>query len=197
MSKEFLRYYLYLLVSHSKTDNAEAVSILLEIDNVYAEIDLLDIALQKDFTEMAKALQQAESIKKDIRMCATCSVNIGCYDCQRSEACCNGEDARYCRACMLEINKACKSCEEYLCPPCFAAGNYHACDKCGIINCFTFGADSCDEEFLICQECNRKKCTSCALEDNESWDCDDDTDLFCPDCSERTDESSSEGSIDH
>ncbi len=179
--KIFLHEYLDSLVQYSKTDNAEAVSILLEHD---AGVWALEQALRRDFTEMAEVLQQVDSIKNDIHMCATCSINVGCYDCLNYDAsCCNEKtDASYCRACALADNKFCGWCNEYLCPHCFAAGEYHACERCNIINCYT---DSCGAHILACQECNREKCTSCALEDDGEWtDIDIGRITYCPDCSE-------------
>jgi len=48
--------------------------------------------------------------------------------------------------------------KEYLCPECFAAGNYFRCEECSAINCFDYG---CAHLLEVCAGCDGEKCTSC------------------------------------
>ena len=48
-------------------------------DNVEVHVAMLETVLRRDFTEMAEVLKENDKIKKDIRMCVSCSVNIGCH----------------------------------------------------------------------------------------------------------------------
>ena len=90
---------------------------------------------------------------------------------------------------MLAVNKICVTCEEYLCPSCFSAGNFHVCEKCNEVNCYS---DICDHaSFCVCQVCGRKKCTSCIQADKEDWYSDDGWEEaieLCPDCTAEADE---------
>lgn len=124
------------LIAYSKTDNAEAVTILLEDGRVQVGECLLDYALRKDFVAMAAALQENDVIKAGIQMCSTCSINIGCYYCHNGLQCCkSSDDPNVCRACFLAANTRCAECQSHLCAECFAQGsakNKYAvyCEEC-------------------------------------------------------------------
>lgn len=189
-NKSLPQYRILALLEHlvrwSKTDNGEAVSLLLTDGRCIVNVDMLDEALKKDFTAMAAELQQHESIKKEIQMCSTCSNNIGIYYCHRTDSCQHHEDAvtpKYCRSCALAGNRFCVKCEEYLCPDCYMVGNFWQCDKC---QSFVCPNDECAQTIVICEgpECNRRKCRSCIVQDEETWirPIADDGNEYCPSC---------------
>ena len=68
-------------MTKSTADNGEAVSNLLEDVRCNVDPTMLDMALRKDYAAMAEVLQQDEGVRSVIRVCATCSVNIGAYEC--------------------------------------------------------------------------------------------------------------------
>ena len=159
------RDFMHHLVKDSKTDNGQAVSILLQDGRCKVNTDHLEQCLRKGFTSMALALQQDERVKKDIQMCRTCSKHIGCYDCTNYDECVVGEEPRYCRECVLKDDSFCKECSDYLCPSCFERGLYSSCEKCGGIECRV-----CPLHFLMeCDGCHRKKCKPCIKEDGGVW----------------------------
>ena len=156
------------LVEDSKTDNGQAASILLQYGRCEIGVDQLEMSLQRGFTAMAAVLQQDERVKKGIKMCYTCSNNIGCYVCVSWDDCIinvgesdDNTEPRYCRDSVLKDDHFCQICSEYLCPACLQRGLYGSCEKCGEIDCLD---GHCLGELLIhCQHCNRK------AQNGETW----------------------------
>lgn len=162
------------LVEYSETDNGEAVTILLQDGRCNANVSMLEELLQKEFVSMAAALQENAAVKEGIRMCHTCSVNIGCYDCaSRDECdckmlarCTSGKDKelRDCRACVLAKGRLCKGCGCYVCPGCCRRGRFHRCEACQAIFCLDRESDECHRNAGACKECNRRVCFACSSE---------------------------------
>lgn len=174
LDPDFICDFIENLVHFSTTDNAQAVSILLQDGRSHVSIDELEYMLKKDFTAMAAVLQHDERLKKDIQICAICSNNIGCYVC-------NVEGAKICRECFItgRENRSCAYCNTYLCPLCFELGNYSACENCQAMECF---CPQCSNAVIIeCARCNRQKCLSCIKEDGDVWFPLDDNKI-CPTC---------------
>jgi len=163
--------FLKNLIAKSTKDNGEAVSVLLQDDRVVVEPKMLDMALRKDYAAMAAALQQNEQVKASIRMCATCSVNIGAYECFKGLECMRlpnsgpGDSAlpagfklpKYCRTCARTNHLFCK-CGEYLCQECLAGHHIECCD-CGNIAC---GRGEC--VLRACPRCAFDKCSTCTAD---------------------------------
>ena len=171
----------------SETDNDQAVSILIEDDRCTVSIYDFEMCLRNGFTAMAAVLQQDERVKKDVQMCLACSENVGCYECTHLEGCVVSKEARYCRKCVLKDDRYCQSCKDYLCPLCYEAGVFGACEKCGRIEC---RHDACCEEVLLiqCQSCDRTRCETCMEEDGEELWNTDDKEGVCPTCQNRRNE---------
>lgn len=188
LHQSFFDIFISQIVYLSEADNAEALSVVLNDQRFQNEIINLDTAIKRNFTSMAQVLQEDERIKGDIQMCATCSVNIGAFSCQRWQGCRNfrgeGEQwKKYCRACVLPDNRFCKECDEYLCPDCFESANYHVCEKCRRLNCCSDYSE-CNLKFRICtyRYCGKEKCSSCIKSDNELWTVDHEGDPWCQAC---------------
>jgi len=161
--------YLANFIRSSKTDNGEAVSILLEDGRCHVNPYMLDDVLQKDFTEMAAVLQQNEVIKAGIQMCTHCSENIGCYDghdCANYLACkglpeLQFDDPKYCRACVLSNDLVCKNCEHRVCPMCVRQESFHRCVECEGIVCLDSDECYCPDTIRQCNRCGRTECDDC------------------------------------
>lgn len=90
LDPDFVRRFMHYLVWYnSTTDNAQALTVLLEDERCKVNVDELEKVLRQGFSSMAAVLQQDERIKKDIQMCETCSNNIGCYKCSNGYRCGN------------------------------------------------------------------------------------------------------------
>ena len=135
LPSDFARIYVRCLIGVSKTDNGQAVSILLEDERCNVDVHDLENCLKNDCTVMAEVLQQDERVKKDIQMCRTCSSNIGCYECTNAYKCAVDGEPRYCRECVLKDDRFCGQCNEYLCPGCHEEGDFERCEKCNAIVC--------------------------------------------------------------
>jgi hypothetical protein len=164
VSKDFM----YHLVENSKTDNGEAVSILLQDGGCDVDVAMLEKLLRKGYTAMAAVLQQNERVRiQRIRMClTTCSTNIGCYECI-SWGNCENYEHWYCGDCTeSDSSLICRSCDDYVCPDCVEdhENRFHSCKECGIIEC-----DDCTSLLYYCHMCIRWKCTSCIKQDGEKW----------------------------
>ena len=159
--------FMYSFVSQSKTDNGQAVSILLQGGRCSVSIYDLKKCFKKGFTAMAEVLQQDEQFTTDNKKCRTCCNTVGCYECANFESCTNGGELTYCRECVMEDDRFCKRCNDYLCPSCYEAGIFGACEKCNGIAC---DGKTCIRDFLNgCEDCRRTKCNSCVAEDGETW----------------------------
>jgi ribosomal protein S8 len=71
------QWFICNMATNSKTDNGQAVSILLQDERCRVGIAFLDENLSRNFTAMAAVAQQEYRVKKDIEMCRTCSSNFG------------------------------------------------------------------------------------------------------------------------
>lgn len=87
LPNNFVEAFLEKIIEKSKTDNGEAVSVLLQDDRVHVEPTVLDTVLRKDRVFMCAALQQNEAVRAAIQMCSTCAKNIGIYKCFRESKC--------------------------------------------------------------------------------------------------------------
>ena len=178
---DFVASFILELANHSRIDNGQAVSILLQDDRCNATCLMLERMLRDELTAMPAVLQQDERVKKDIQMCRICSDHIGCYGCT---TCDENPDktARYCFDCaFLEGNSFCEKCNEFLCPICRDEGAFASCEKCGGIECL-----NCEAEFLTqCESCDRKKCEACIAEDREDWSNRFRDESVCPNCENR------------
>lgn len=124
--------------TYSATDNGQAVTILLEDGRCKVDINQLESLLRKDNrTAMAAVLREDEHIKESIKRCATCTMNIGCYECTHREDCVKSksDEIRYCRECVMRDNRFCRDCKDYLCPACFEQGVFHSCEDCHKLEC--------------------------------------------------------------
>lgn len=168
LSSDLVRDFIFNLIKHSKTDNGQAVSILLEDGRCKVCVSSLEECLRKGLTAMAAVLQRDDRVKNDITMCRTCSDNIGCYDCANGTECHIYDEenyAKFCRECVLEDDRFCKRCNYYFCPVCHEDGVFTPCVNCDGLVCI-----SCEGSFLVqCHICERLKCVSCAEEDGEYW----------------------------
>ncbi len=176
---DLVRDFMTRLVEHSKTDNSQAVSVLVQDGRCEVNIYHLHVCLRKGFSAMAAALQQDHRVKKDIQMCRICSNNIGCYDCTNWNRCViDGEKPRYCHECVFKSNHFCKKCNDYLCRTCQDEGAFDSCESCGGIECLI-----CEGSLLIqCHVCERKRCKSCINRDEEVWSTGESGDSVCPSC---------------
>lgn len=157
---------MYHFVEHSKTDNGEAVSILPQDGRCDVDVAMLEKLLRKGYTAMATVLQQDERVIQGIRMCLTCSTNIGCYECI-SWGNCEHNEQWYCGDCAeSDSSFICRSCDDYVCPDSVEdhENRFHSCEECGIIEC-----DDCTSLLYYCYMCIRWKCTSCIKQDGEKW----------------------------
>jgi len=181
-----LRRLIWTLIKTTKTDNASAVSLLIQDGRCDVDPFMLDQALRRNYTSIAAVLQQDDRIKAAIQMCATCHVNIGCYECFRDLDCarlpepahgriwCSWDDLppafrrphKYCRACVMADNNFCRICKEYLCRDCIACQNHGSCEACHSILCLDDFLSK--QPVVICDECPRMKCRSC-LGPEEKW----------------------------
>ena len=178
--------FIFELIYHSRIDNGKALSILLQDERCVVRIQELEKCLRKGLTSMAEVLQQDERVKQDIKMCRTCSNNIGCYFCTNYEECAIGEGPRFCQECVSKDARHCLNCKDYLCPACYEEEHFERCEKCNGIVCIY---EDCREDFLaVCVGCDQQKCKSCVEEDGEEWWDSDDMGIHCPTC---RDESSS------
>lgn len=174
-------------VSYSTTGNAQAASVLLEGGRSEAHIEQLEDSLRKGFVAIAALLQQEERAKKDIKMCDTCSINIGCCRCTNLDNCVSEEEQKHCRQRALADNRFCKVCNECLCPDCHVQGRFASCEKCNGIECRFPGCGG--KALSEHARCSRKKHRACVEEDGEGWadtDCDMADDMIrCPACMAR------------
>lgn len=148
------KHFIEQMTNYSKTDNGEAISILLKDGRSEPCIEALEMALRKGFTAMAAVLQRHDRVKKDIKKCKTCSNNIGCFWCANEDENYKGERQYYCRECVLKDARFCELCNAYLCPTCYQDEKF---DSCG--GCDGFVCRLCEGQFLMpCTTCARKKC---------------------------------------
>lgn len=177
-------------VNCSKTDNGQAVTILLQDGKFKVGVEQYEQSLRKGFTAMAAAFQQDERVKKDIQMCPACSNNIGCHCCTNNNSCVRGTEPRYCPKCIINDNRCCRSCKYYLCPACFTAESFDACEKCFDFQCRDeLLCRVYEEEFIIiCDRCDRKKCKPCIKEDGGVWFELKNGDLLCRNCASTIDD---------
>lgn len=175
---------LWTFVHTSKTDNAAALELLLQDEACpslasYTEdpCELLDIVLQNDFVEMAGVLQKNDAIQASMKMCRTCTVNVGAFKCSNHVECChvpprsdgkkwdfyNDESPKdfiphkYCRACVLASDARCSVCNEHTCPECIQAKKFLTCFDCKSIVCYA-SWELCSIE---CMDCKRVYCGTC------------------------------------
>lgn len=164
LPESLITCFLKKLIEKSTKDNGEAVSVLLQDDRVRVEPNMLDLALRKDFTSMAAALQQDEGVRASIRMCSTCSIKIGAYECFRGLRCLQlarpspGQTVpKFCRDCAKTNGLFCK-CGEALCRKCESLVGVliQFCD-CGNLIC---GRGEC--VLRTCPDCrDQDKCSDC------------------------------------
>jgi len=76
-----LERFMTNLIHHSNTDNAEAVTVLLQDSRCRVFPSNLAGALIKDLRAMAEALRQDDRVKPYIQMCHEYAANIGRYSC--------------------------------------------------------------------------------------------------------------------
>ena len=174
-------------LQHTKTDDTEALCILLEYtkkwlsgnadwddflkEDVVSFDDYLSI-LRRGFGGIAKILGQFDNITEQITICATCSSGIGCYQCVKGVDCFN-EDSNetenyllYCRDCATAENHFCACCNDYLCSACYANRMINVtCKKCNAFACH----DDDEGPIRCCYYCAREKCVSCIGMDSELW----------------------------
>lgn len=163
---KILQNYIKLLIQRSVSDNGEAISILLQDGRCKVTPVMLDKALQKDFVGMAAALQQNDSVRASIRMCTTCSVNIGCFKCFMGAKCKTALAIRtpgmkklpkYCRTCTHANFRFCASGNSSVCQTCLSAfRNRIVADCCGKIAC---GKGKC--RLQACPSCGDRICRQC------------------------------------
>lgn len=168
-----------VFIQCTKTDNGQAVSIVLENGSCKVSIWHLEECLKEGFTAMAVVLQQDERVKKGIKMCRTCSSSIGSRYCSNYEECFIGEEPRYCQECVSTDDRFCTNCNEYLCGSCFQHGLYSTCEKCGVVECHNEECRGLNmKEYSVC---HRKKCLACISKDGELWlvSEDDDAEVIC------------------
>lgn len=174
------KWFIYNMATNSTADNGQAVSILLQDERCIVGISFLDECLKGDFTAMAAVAQQDDRVKKNIEMCHTCSSNIGCYYCANRSECSIYDNIKYpkfCRECVLEDDRFCEHCNDYLCPTCHEEGD-SCCESCDGIECL-----ECEGEYLIqCQLCDRFKCESCINKEGEVWSMNERRYSICPPC---------------
>lgn len=171
------------LIQKSRTDNGEAVSVLLQDERCRVQPKLLDMALRKDFASMAAALQQNDEVRASIRMCTTCSVNIGAYECFKRSNCKlkpkqrGDKPPKYCRACALANHTFC-ACGEVYCNDCRVGvgriGSPDSCSfcrktLCGRGKCALYRCEECGSFTDVCRHCERRQhvepyCSECAYE---------------------------------
>lgn len=187
--KNIAGQFLRLLVTKSKRDNGDAVSILLDSSQCTVESDLLDIVLRKGFSAMAEAFLQNDVINSAIQMCADCSNNIGCYYCEMGTRCCSRKcleqddpPIKYCRSCAVE-RYSCKTCSVVICEFCQDILDFHPCNKCRALMCFDIGC-RCYLQECKGPGCHRSKCSSCVGNDREIWSYREGC-QYCPTCHER------------
>jgi hypothetical protein len=181
-SSDLTRSFLHYLVHHSKTDNGQAVSMLLEDGRCKVDVYHFEVCLKKGFTAMAAVLQQDERVSKDIQMCHSCSNNFGCHMCTNFEECVIGEDQRYCSECIVQDDRLCRRCNDYLCQACFERGVYTSCEKCFGILCHDSECRLSVTFFIGCDRCGRKRCKSCMTEDDGVWFELEDGETLCCTC---------------
>lgn len=184
---------LWDLVRYAKTDDGWAVSLLLEdeacrsLDSYEDPCDMLDTVLKKDFSAMAAVLQGNKAIQAQMKMCATCSVNVGAYKCSCHVECVsvpprrdgrqwnfNTDDLphdysppKYCRECVLASKSfRCNECSDYMCPQCTQAKNFHTCRKCKSKVC-RVSWEGCSAQ---CHYCRQVLCASCNRCEDIGWD---------------------------
>ena len=160
--------YIKNLIAKSLMDNGEAVSVALQDGRCLVEPSMLDKALRKDYTAMAAALQQDETVRAAIQLCSTCNANIACYTCFKGDKCKNLSTKRketkpldsnllpkYCKSCTLASNMLFCQCGEAVCR-----------SKCSmqVPSCVDCSAMACGQaECLLeeCDECGDFRCDSC------------------------------------
>jgi hypothetical protein len=159
--------YIQNLIFWSTTDNGEAVSVALQDGRCLVEPSMLDKALRKDYTAMAAALQQDETVRAAIQMCCTCHARIGIYTCFKFKHCKNlspqaklGDSnlPKYCKGCTLASNMLFCKCGEAVCR-----------NKCSVTvpSCVECLAMTCGQAECIleeCDECGEFLCLSCTPE---------------------------------
>lgn len=207
MTAAYAGNLLSAIIETSPTDNGEAISALLTAKEISVKNSLtyeMELALRRNFTRMAAALQQDERLQAEaeIRMCATCNQNIGCYYCVRHLDCSILPDAtvmaphgewsdwselpegfqeprKFCQSCATADNTFCKVCSEYYCPDCIGADNYLQCNECKAFICFH---DKFDATMLNCTNCgfmdDMLMCRSC-VQPGQEWIETEDDDMFC------------------
>lgn len=115
----FAGMYIWLFIWYSKTDDAEAASILLQDDRCRGLSGTIAEALRKNYTNIAAALQQDVRAMLLVEWCAKCSSNIACYPCEKEDEACPSKGSRFCRSCVLEDSFGyCKYTNTYICPRC-------------------------------------------------------------------------------
>lgn len=192
-----LRLFLWNLIGNAKTDNGEAVTILLKDGRCQVEANMFNAVLRKDFTAMGAALEKHDTVKTAIQVCAKCNTNPGIYSCHRGFECkdfaesdSDNEDysawslPKVCRPCALASgSKFCAQCEDWLCRTCLKAKNCNLCERCG--------ANICDKEdrnyrqgIDKCAGCGRKECQMCTAEYGNDWHhcCGINPPCYCPKC---------------
>lgn len=178
LPQDMIVNFLTKVTRKSLTDNGEAISVLLQDDRVLVEPAMLDKVLRRDFFAMAAALQQNEVVRAGIRMCDTCSVKVGAYQCLNGPKCAcfakkDKEEAtgdaniplppKYCCACMrakTTTNHQFCECGEYLCQDCVGAGNFSSCDACEEVAC---SREKCT--LSACASCTKDFCSGCTSDD--------------------------------
>lgn len=161
--------YIHNLIAKSRTDNGEAVSIALQDGRCRVEARMLDKALRKDFTAMAAALQQDETVRAAVQLCSTCGTNIACYTCFKGKTCKN----------LKSRQKKAKTSDDNLlpkyCKNCIVVSNMLFC-KCGEAVC----RNKCSQRASSCEDCHAIVCgqAGCMLEECEECE----QSLLCDSC---------------
>jgi len=178
------RDYIFNLAYFSRTDNDQALLILIEDRKSQPNIGALKGVLKKGFTAMAALLQHDEQVRKEVQMCHTYMfqqyrllfvLQLGhIYERRGSKV--------LSRMCVYKDNRFCKKCNDYICPACLEHGIYSACEKCGVVECHD---GECRGSLIIyeCESCNRQKCESCVNTKKEIW-LEHDNGRYCPNCVE-------------
>ena len=131
LKSDFICNFIWDFVRYSTTDNAQAVSILLQDGRCERNVLMLQALLRNDFIAMATALQRDGRVKQLLGPCGTCAINTGCYICSNQDHCVKHESRpAYCRPCVMNDSRFCSECNDYLCPACFEQGLYNSCEKC-------------------------------------------------------------------
>lgn len=176
------------IIKMSSIDIEAPISVLLEDGRFPVSACLLEMALRRDFSEMAAALQRDARVQAALAMCATCLINIGAYECAQSTECvhaprndnADSNSLKYCRTCVLADNRFFKCGSGYMCPGCFHQGNYQCCEACqGFV---VFEPETGPSDYYNrCVRCQKVICISC-FSQGQGWHISGPNSTLCPYC---------------